>query len=137
MDDATKIEMDRHTFFAGLMLGLCARGRQAFPAEGADFHRAFLKTIEKVRNDAHVSLKSARWIRMDPVFESVQEANEMLLEAEHDRLLAFLNPSLRVAQFKIGQDQARKELELLAPETAEWFVRLGEFFHEQLPASTA
>ncbi len=132
MDDAKKIELDRHTFFAGLMLGLCAKGRERFPAEGADFHRAFLKTIGRVRGDARVRLKSARWIRMDPVFESVQEANEMLLEAEHDRLLAFLNPSLRVAQFKIARDQARKELELLAPDTADWFVSLGEFFDEQL-----
>ena len=84
-----------------------------------------------------MTLKNARWIRMDPVFEFVQEANEMLLEAEHDRLLAFLNPNLRVAQFKIGRDQAKKELELLAPDTAEWFVTLGEFFDDQLPAPSA
>lgn len=138
MGDVAKIELDRHTFFAGLMLGLCAkRGRRDFPAEGEAFHRAFLKTIEKVREDERVTLKSARWIRMDPVFEFVQEANEMLLEAEHDRLLAFLNPSLRVAQFKIGEDQALKELELLAPDSAEWFVGLGEYFDAQLPAPSA
>ena len=122
-------ELDQHTFFAGLMLALRLR-RDRFTAEGRVFHRAFLAVVAKAQAEAN--LKGARWIKMDPVFGVVPEANDMLLEAEADRILSFLNPRLKTAVFKIKQDQAERELLQLDPKNAEWFKSLGAYFDEQL-----
>ena len=129
-------ELDQHTFFAGLMLALRLR-RDQFTAEGQPFHRAFLAVVDRAQEDQGVQLRGARWIQMDPVFGVVPEANEMLLEAEHDRVLAFMNPRLKIARFTIEKAEADRELKQLAPEATEWFMRLGAFFDEQLETATA
>ena len=135
MEMTAKTKIDRHTFFAALMLSLCAKGREEFDAEGDVFHSAFLRTVERVQKDQTVELKRAGWIRMDPMFGVVPEANEMLLEAEHDRLLGFLNPYLRKARFRINKEQAAKELRELVPTNADWFIDLGDFFNTQLASA--
>ena len=132
METTVKTKIDRHTFFAALMLSLCAKGREEFDAEGDVFYSAFLRTVERVQKDPTVELKRAGWIRMDPMFGVVSEANEMLLEAEHDRLLGFY---LRKARFRISKEQAAKELRELVPTTADWFIDLGGFFNTQLASA--
>ena len=96
---------------------------------GDEFHRAFLKTIEKVQEGSEVLIQGARWIKMDPIFGFVPAARTMLLEAEHDQLLTF---DLREAWFVIESQQARKELEVLAPESVSWFMEIGEFLNSEL-----
>lgn len=137
MQEAKSEKMDRHTFFASLLLGLRLNGREEFEAEGERFHRAFLDTVKMARERGGLLPDNERWIRMDPVFKTVREANQMLLEAEHHRMLAFLNPRLRVAQFKLEQSEARAELEALVPDAVDWFTALGAHFDECLKSSAA
>lgn len=124
--------LDRHTFYSALLLAL-REEHSEFVAEGKQFHRAFLAVVDKVRQEKPFQLKGEQKIGLDPVFGVVNEANEMVLEAEHDRVLSLLNPRLRKAQFKISKAQAKKELGELGVDI-DCFRALALYFAEQLTA---
>lgn len=126
--------LDRHTFYSALLLALRELRQEPFEAEGSSFHRAFLAVIEKVKQDRPFELQGLQRIKRDPVFGFVKEANEMILEAEHDRILSLLNPRLKMAQFKISSEQARRELEKLVS-NPDCFRDLARVFDEQLGCS--
>jgi hypothetical protein len=124
------VTIDQATFYRGLLFGLRIH-RGHFTAEGADFHRAFVLTVEHAKQTApRRSLLRDLTIRVDPIFGVCREASEMLLEGEQDRVLSLMNPDLEKAQFKIHVSDAKIQLKRL-PE-AKWFERLGRFFAQQL-----
>lgn len=122
--------MDRVTFFRGLLFGLRMR-RTQFPAEGQEFHRAFVSTLQRALETAPSrTVRRVLTFHVDPIFGVCAEASEMLLEGEQDRVLSLMNPDLEKAQFKINRSDADAFLERL-PERS-WFEELGEHFHQQL-----
>lgn len=126
----TRSVVGRDEFYQGLMLALRLK-TDHFVAEGPAFHQAFVKVLDFIRSTASsYEVEDIDWIRVDPVFGVVHEANEMLLEAEQDHLVALLNPRLRVAQFKISEEQAAEEL--AQTDAPDWFRTLAETFHQEL-----
>lgn len=122
--------MDRVTFYRGLLFGLRIH-KKDFPAEGENFHRAFVSTIEKAKKTApRRGLLRNLTFHVDPIFGVCSEASEMLLEGEQDRVLSLMNPDLEKAQFKIGPSDAKAQLKRLPD--GKWFEQLGRYFAEQL-----
>ena len=122
--------IDRHTFFSGLMLALRTY-RSEFQAEGPRFHQAFQRLVDRAKADHRFQVEGIRWMTVDPIFGVVHAANEMVLEAEQDRLVSLLNPHLRHARFKVSREQATRELEQLA-EKKDWFLDLANQFNKDL-----
>jgi hypothetical protein len=114
--------LQKHEFYSGLMLAVAASGQTSFDAEGPSFYEGFLRAVERARNDG-CDVEGIRSMTRDPVFGVVHQANEMLVEAEEDRIIALLNPQLKEARFKISQAQAAQEL--AASGEHEWFRTLA------------
>jgi hypothetical protein len=130
--------LQKHEFYSGLMLAIRAYGQPSFDAEGPSFYKAFLGAVERAKKDGW-EVEGIRSMTRDPVFGVVHQANEMLVEAEEDRIIALLNPQLREAHFKISKAQAAKELAESGED--EWFKTLAlEFIKiasQEKPASAA
>ena len=118
----TSRRVQKHEFYSRLMLAIRACGSDHFDAEGPTFYDAFLRAVERAKADGR-EVEGIGSMTRDPVFGVVHQANEMLLEAEEDRIIALLNPQLKEAHFKISQAQAAKELAETGDE--EWFKQLA------------
>jgi len=124
--------IDKLTFYRGLLYALRLQLGDAtkFFTHDASFHRAF---------GAAVSYAKATWpggsgrpieTHEDPIFGEYEEAREMLLEGEQDRLLSLMNPRLQKGSFTITREEARAELDELPH--ADWFVTLGKMLAKEL-----
>ena len=124
--------INKYTFYSGLLLALCTR-RRSFRAEGRQFYEAFMETVEFANREPElIAIEGSEHIFLDPTFGVVREANEMILEAEHDDIISLLNPRLKNAHFKITREEATQELNQLAE--AEWYLELAEKFDSCLEA---
>jgi hypothetical protein len=127
--------MNLPLFYRGFLYALreCIPDDPArFEAEGPRFHEAFRSALKYATRALPQVPASDLLENFDPVFGVSPEATAMLLAGERDFILALLNPRLRVAQFKISRETARRELDQL-PDNAS----LREFakrFHQELHA---
>ena len=119
--------MTRSTFCSGLLLGLRSDGVNSFPCAGKVFCDAFLAVVAKASEDR--DMLWPKWVRRDPMFGSVSESIQLLLEAEQD-LLLFRNSG--TAYFRVSTGMARGDLDFLLGKDADWLLPLGEFFGAQL-----
>jgi hypothetical protein len=92
-------------FHRGLVLALAATG-ESFVAEGPKFHHAYLAAAQGMGDF------SSR-LRLDPVFQTVREASEMLLEAMEDRTIELPLSSPQLVRFTVGRGQAMCDLQIL------------------------
>lgn len=133
-------EISRHTFFQGLLLAARAEGApDEFDAEGRLVHDAFAAVVAFLQQSPDVKVVGLSTARRDPVFGVFHEANELLLQAEQDLILGFVNPTLRKAKFKIAEAEAKEELGEF--EHTAWLLDAGREFAKALksggPASAA
>jgi hypothetical protein len=102
-----------------------------FVAEGEKFHDAYRKVLERAValgfGPAGDLLED-----FDPLFGIYPSANEMLLEAERDFIIAMQNPLLQKARFKISPERAQKELEQLPEKDVETFRALANVLDDGL-----
>jgi 5'-deoxynucleotidase YfbR-like HD superfamily hydrolase len=108
--------MNNTVFHRGLLYALREKMQEEAPfvADGQRFHEAYRKVLTKA---AKLKFGPASELLedFDPLFGVYPSANEMLLEAERDFIIAMLNPHLQKAQFKISVERAKEELEQLVP----------------------
>lgn len=129
-------EISRHTFFQGLLLAARAEGApEEFDAEGRVIHDAFGAVVAFLQKSSDVKVVGLSTVRRDPVFGVFHEANELLLQAEQDLILGFVNPTLRKAQFKLAASDADVELKEFAH--AKWLREAGRAFADALKAAAA
>lgn len=104
-----------------------------FVANGEKFHDAYRRVLERAADlrfgPAHDLLED-----FDPLFGVYPSANEMLLEAERDFIIAMLNPQLQKARFKISPERAKKELEQLPEADVSTFRELAKVLDAGLRA---
>ena len=125
--------MNLPMFYRGFLYALrerVAEGEPRFDAEGDRFHEAFRAALEYAARELPNVPALEILDNFDPVFGVSPEATEMLLEGERDFILSLLNPRLRVAQFKITRETAKRELDQLPEHDA--FRQLAARFHERL-----
>ncbi|MBX3245555.1 MAG: hypothetical protein KF901_00035 [Myxococcales bacterium] len=128
-------EISRHTFFQGLLLAARAEGApDEFDAEGRAVHDAFGAVVAFLQRSTDVKVTGLTTVRRDPVFGVFHEANELLLQAEQDLILGFVNPTLRKAKFKVAESDANAELSEF--DQAEWLRQAGRAFADALKAAT-
>ncbi|MCB9619810.1 MAG: hypothetical protein H6724_10235 [Sandaracinus sp.] len=128
-------EISRHTFFQGLLLAARAEGApEEFDAEGRVIHDAFGAVVAFLQK-SDVKVVGLSTVRRDPVFGVFHEANELLLQAEQDLILGFVNPTLRKAKFKLAALEAKAELEEF--DHAAWLREAGRAFADALKAAAA
>lgn len=133
---ACPTEISRHTFFQGLLLAARAEGAPVeFDAEGRALHDAFGAVVDFLENSPDMKVTGLSTVRRDPMFGVFHEANELLLQAEQDLILGFVNPTLRTAKFKIAESDAKDELAEF--EHAEWLRAAGRAFADALNAATS
>ena len=128
----TAMAVDVTLFYRGLLFAL-RELRGQFIAEGAQFHTAFRGMLEAASRERPFASAAQRMLEnFDPVFGVSPEATEMLLEGERDFIVTLENPRLRIARFKLGEDEAKHELDELP--SAELFRKLAGHLHDQLGA---
>jgi hypothetical protein len=128
--------MNLATFYRGFLYALREQvpdGAPRFDAEGERFHEAFRRALEFAQAELPTLPAAAILDNFDPVFGVSPEATEMLLEGERDFIVSLLNPRLRVAQFKISLDTAKRELDQLPNHEA--LRALAARFHQQLQSN--
>ncbi|HKY34559.1 MAG TPA: hypothetical protein VJN18_01360 [Polyangiaceae bacterium] len=123
--------MDTSVFYRGVLFALRERHRTTFIAEGTKFHAAFRAMLETAVHEPPFAAAAERMLEnFDPVFGVFPEATEMLLEGERDFIVALENPRLRIAQFKLDEEEARNELNELP--SADEFRKLAAHLDERL-----
>lgn len=129
--------MNLPMFYRGFLYALresLGETEPRFEAEGDRFHEAFRAALQFAEKSLPEVPASEILENFDPVFGVSPEATEMVLEGERDFILALLNPRLRMAQFKISRETAKRELDQLPAHDA--FRKLAARFHEQLRVSS-
>ena len=122
--------MDTNTFFRGFMYALLCNKTEEFSAEGEKFQKAFASMIKLAIEKFPEAPAKEILSHFDPVFGVYHEADLMLLEAEQDLVISLLNPKLKKARFKISEESAKRELQVLPK--PDLFIELAKHFHEQL-----
>lgn len=136
-------EISRHTFFQGLLLAARAEGApDEFDAEGRLVHDAFAAVVAFLQQSPDVRVVGLSTARRDPMFGVFHEADELLLHAEQDLVLDFVNPTRRKATFKVAAAEAKEELGEF--KHSAWLLDAGRQFAKALklgasaaPTSTA
>ena len=102
--------MDDDTFYRGVLLALCEKGRPKFPADGDTFHKAFRAMLEYAVTVAPALPVKHMMRNYDPIFGVHRDATAMVLEGERGFILSLDNPRLRTACFKLAKEDASAEL---------------------------
>lgn len=127
--------MNLSLFYRGFLYALRERlddETAQFEAEGERFHEAFREALEFAAMTVPEVPASEILENFDPMFGVSPEATEMILEGERDFILSLLNPSLKLAQFKISRETAEREL--CGFEAKDAFRKVAERFHQRLSA---
>ena len=132
--DYTNEEVSQHLFNQGLLLAARAAGAPTeFVTEGPKWDAAFGAVVNHLSDDHRVHA----WLKFcyrDPMFGNWPAASELILQGEHDLLLALLSPTLGRAAFLLKKEQAAQELEEFP--YREWFQSVGEIFAKALHGTT-